>query len=206
MSSFEQITSALNDHHDTHEYMRKLALADQLAYRAFLQFYVDYCPSPHNGAMQRSHPNAQLLSASIAKNSREVITLWQTANTPTTDLNDMYQLRVHDLEAGKSDRYHITQKTVLDTKNGDFRQYIGDATAIEFEAERSDATAIAASLLVTNRGSLWRSSAYGAPQVPADVRLLPYEIAHQLRQPSSLHYVGKKALQGAVLLPDELSA
>lgn len=202
MSSFEQITSALNDHHDTHEYMRKLALADQLAYRAFLQFYVDYCPSPHSGVMQQSHPNAQLLSASIVKNSREVITLWQTANTPTSDINDTYQLRVHDLTAGQSNRYHITQKTILDTKNGDFQQYIGDATAIEFEAEHSDA---AASLLVTNRGSLWRSSAYGAPQVPGDVRLLPYEIAHQLRQPSSPHYVGQKALQGAVLLPDELT-
>lgn len=174
MSSFEQITAASNDHYDTHEYMRKLALADQLAYRAFLQFYVDYCPSPYHGVMQKSHPNAQLLSASITKGSREVVTLWQATTMQSSDLNDTYQLRVHNLEAGEHNRYTITDKTILDTKNGDFRQYVGDATAIEFEAECNGTDA---SLLVTNRGSLWRSSDYGAPQVPGDVRLLPYEIA-----------------------------
>lgn len=201
MSSFEQITSALTDYHDTHEYMRKLALADQLAYRAFLQFYVDYCPSPYEGVIQQSRPNAQSLSASITKNSREVIALWQTGNTPADNLDDLYHLRVHDLESGQNSRYTVTDKTVLDTKNGDFQQYIGDATAIEFEAESADVTA---SLVVTNRGSLWRSSSHGSPQTPGNIRLLPYEIAHQLRQPSSPHYVGKRALRGAVLLPDEL--
>lgn len=205
MSPLEQITTSLNDHRDSYEYMRKLATANQMAYRAFLQFYRDYCPSTSPNLVQQQHPDAQSLSASITRNSREVIALWQTG-TSATDIDTMYQLYVHDLEAGRTDPYIVTEKAVLDTKNGDFRQYVGDATAIQLKARKNDGSTCdnTVELLLTNRGSLWNSCAYSAAQTPADVRLLPYAVAHQLRSPMSIHYCGQAALRNLTLLPDQL--
>ncbi len=208
MPEREACHSSYNHPYEARELLRKVAVADQLAYQALLGFYRDFCRSPLPSGYD-SLKDASFVTNSLAPQSHELIVMRQRdeQDNPATSLNENYLLVSHDIESGITTPYEITTQTILDHSSKDLFHHVGDSLAVQFEAisipSQLSPVQRKISLLATNRQSIFTSDQYPKGQLLQDIGNLPYEVAYDLSSPRSSYRLDEHTLQDITLLPGQ---